>query len=101
MVPPRHWTDPGFIVRIVTIQDKVQRRTMAYEYPTPAGVLRLLRVQRHWAVQFKGRRSGDWRSPDAAAVAVARHRSGLVEWDRQRSDVSGDLLDWRPLGESL
>jgi len=74
---------------------------MAYEYPTPAGVLRLFRVQRHWAVQFKGHRSGDWQSPDAAAVAVARHRSGLAEWDGQRSDVSDDLLDWRPLGESL
>jgi len=74
---------------------------MAYEYPTAAGVLRLLRIQRRWALQFHGRQLGQWRSPDAAAIAAARHQSGLSEWDRGRSDVSDDLLDWRPLGESL
>jgi len=74
---------------------------MAFEYSTSAGVLRLLRIQRRWAVQFNGRRSGEWHSPDAAATAAARHETGLLAWDRQRSDVSDDLLDWRPLGESL
>ena len=74
---------------------------MAFEYPTPQGVLRLLRVQRRWAVQYRGYRCGEWHSPDAAVLAVARHQSGLAAWDRQRSDVSDDLLDWRPLGESL
>jgi hypothetical protein len=74
---------------------------MAYEYPTSVGILRLLRVQRRWAVQFGGRRSGEWHSPDAAAIAAARHETGLSAWDRQRHDVSDDLLDWRPLGESL
>jgi hypothetical protein len=74
---------------------------MAYEYSTSAGVLRLLRVQRRWEVQFQGRRSGEWHSPDAAAQAVARHETGLLTWDRRASDASDDLLDWRPLGESL
>jgi hypothetical protein len=50
--------------------------TMAYEYPTGAGVVRLLRIGRLWAVEFNGRQGGPWQSPD-------------------------DLLEWRPLGESL
>jgi len=74
---------------------------MAYEYQTSKGVLRLLRIQRRWALQFNGRRLGQWRSPDAAAIAAARHQSGLSEWDRHRLEVSDDLLDWRPLDESL
>jgi len=74
---------------------------MAYEYPTMAGVVLLLRVQRNWAIQFNGHLHGQWRSPDAAATAVAQHRSGLPEWDREQSDASDNLLDWRPLGESL
>jgi hypothetical protein len=49
---------------------------MAYEYPTGAGVVRLLRIGRLWAVEFNGRQGGPWQSPD-------------------------DLLEWRPLGESL
>jgi hypothetical protein len=76
-------------------------QAMAYEYPTAKGVLRLLRIQRHWTLQFNGRRLGQWRSPDDAVIAVARHRSGLSEWDRHRLVVSSDLLDWRPLGDSL
>jgi hypothetical protein len=74
---------------------------MAYEFPTSAGVLRLLRLQRRWAVEFRGRLGGHWHSPAAAAIALAQHKSGIPEWDRERSDVSADLLDWRPLGESL
>jgi hypothetical protein len=74
---------------------------MAYEYPTAKGVLRLLRVQRRWALQFNGRRLGQWRSPDAAAIAAVRHQSGLSEWDRHRLEVSDDLLDWRPLDDPL
>ncbi|HEY8290337.1 MAG TPA: hypothetical protein VIG49_13780 [Acetobacteraceae bacterium] len=43
-----------------------------------------------------------WPSPDAAVVAIARHRSGLSEWDNAPAqDVSADVLDWRALGESL
>jgi len=76
-------------------------QAMAYEYPTAKGVLRLLRIQRGWALQFNGRWLGQWRSPDAAVIAAARHRSGLPEWDRHRLDVSSDLLDWRPLDDSL
>jgi hypothetical protein len=32
---------------------------------------------------------------------VARHRSGLADWDRRRIEAPDDLLDWRPLGDSL
>jgi hypothetical protein len=76
---------------------------MAFEYPTPTGVVRLIRKKQGWSIQFQGRRSSaQWFSPDAAATAVARHQSGLSEWDGQRSeDASDDLLDWRPLAESL
>jgi hypothetical protein len=74
---------------------------MAFEYPTASGVVRLLKVQRIWSVQFNGHQRGRWHSPDAAAIAVVRHRSGLPEWDRGQSDASNDLLDWRPLGDSL
>ena len=74
---------------------------MAYEYATAKGVLRLLRIQRRWALQFNGRQRGQWPSPDAAAIAAARHQSGLSEWDRHRLEVSDDLLDWRPLDDSL
>ncbi len=76
---------------------------MAYEYPAATGVLRLFREDKHWIVQFRGRRSAvQWPSPDAAVVAIARHRSGLSEWDNAPAqDVSADVLDWRALGESL
>ncbi len=74
---------------------------MAYEFSTAEGVLRLVRRQRHWVVAFKGRQAGPWRSPDAAVQALVRRRSGLAEWDEGRSVVPDDLLDWRPLGESL
>jgi hypothetical protein len=74
---------------------------MAYEYPTSAGVLRLHRDRRDWFVEFRGARHGPWPSADAAARAVATNPSGVLAWDRTRSEISGDLLDWRPLGESL
>jgi hypothetical protein len=74
---------------------------MAYEYPSAAGTLRLFHVQGRWLLHFAGRRAGGWRSPDVAVKAVARHRSGLAEWDRRRIEAPDDLLDWRPLGDSL
>ena len=74
---------------------------MAYEYPTSAGVLRLVQVQGQWLVHFAEHRTGRWPSPDAAAMAVARHRSGLTAWDRLWDEAPEDLLDWRPLGDSL
>ena len=74
---------------------------MAYEFPSPAGVVQLVRANRHWLLHFKGQRTGRWRSPDQAARAVARHQSGLSAWDRRGLDAPEDLLDWRPLGESL
>jgi len=73
---------------------------MAYEDPTSAGMLRLLRIQRRWAVQFRRHRLGEWHSPDAAAIAAGQHATGLSAWDRDGPEVSDDLLDWRPLGES-
>ena len=74
---------------------------MAYEYPTMAGVVRLFRIQQNWVMRFNGRQRGRWHSPDVAVVAIAQHQSGLSEWDRVRVAVPDDLLDWRPLGESL
>lgn len=74
---------------------------MGYEFPTSTGVLRLFRLRRRWIIEFRGRRGGAWRSAEAAAVAAARHQSGLPEWDTTQSEVSDDLLDWRPLGDSV
>ncbi len=74
---------------------------MAYEYPSAAGVLRLVEVRGRWLVHFAGRRSGRWPSPEVAAKAVSQHHSGLSEWDQQRDAAPEDLLDWRPLGDSL
>jgi hypothetical protein len=74
---------------------------MAYEYPSAAGTVSLIEVQGHWLLHFAGRRSGRWPTPDIAAKAVARHQSGLAAWDRRQIEAPEDLLDWRPLGESL
>ena len=74
---------------------------MAYEYPSTAGVVHLIRADGRWLLHFQGKRAGPWLSPDQAARAVARHRSGLSAWDRRRLEAPEDLLDWRPLGESL
>ena len=74
---------------------------MAYEYPTRGGVLRLLRAGCQWAVEFNGRRRGQWTSPDDAVMAAVRHSTGLAEWDRTRLCVSDDLLRWRPIGENI
>jgi len=73
---------------------------MAYEYPTAAGVLRLHRDRRSWFVEFRGRRHGPWPSADAAARAVAQGHTE-TPLDGTPEDVSADLMDWRPLGESL
>ena len=74
---------------------------MAYEYPSAAGTLRLERVGKRWLMHFAGHEGGRWPSPDIAAKAVARHESGMSDWDRRQLDAPEDLLDWRPLGESL
>jgi hypothetical protein len=74
---------------------------MAYEYPSAAGILLLTKVGGRWHVHFAGRQAGRWSSPDVAVQAVARHKSGLEEWDRKRVEAPADLLDWRPLGDSL
>ena len=75
--------------------------SMAFEYPSSAGTVRLAKVGRAWAVQFVGKKRGRWGSPDAAAKAVARHKTGLPQWDDQREPVSQDIIDWRPLGDSI
>jgi hypothetical protein len=74
---------------------------MAYEYPTATGILRLINVQGRWLVHFADRRSGRGPSPDMAAKAVARHQTGLPAWDGHWDEAPEDLLDWRPLGDSL
>lgn len=94
---------PNFVFRrtVEMSDNSAAEGAMAYEYPTTTGVLRLLQIERQWVVQFNCRQSGQWRSPDAAAIAVAQHKCGLSEWDCGRSYASEDLLDWRPLAESL
>jgi hypothetical protein len=74
---------------------------MAFEYPTSAGTVRLAKAGRGWAVQYVGRKRGGWRSPDDAANAVALHKTGLPQWDECREPVSQDIIDWRPLGDSI
>jgi hypothetical protein len=74
---------------------------MAYEYRTPAGVLRLQKVEQNWTVEFDGCHSANHASPDAAAAAAAQHATGLASWDGTLSHVPDDLLSWRPLGDSL
>ena len=74
---------------------------MSFEYPSTAGVVQLINADGRWLLRFQGRRAGAWNSPDQAARAVARHQSGLSTWDHRRVDAPEDLLDWRPLGDSL
>jgi hypothetical protein len=74
---------------------------MAFEYPTSAGSARLTKVGRDWTFSFVGKKAGRWRSPDDAAQAVALHRTVLSQWDKRREPVSQDLIDWRPVGESI
>lgn len=54
-----------------------------------------------WAVCFSGKTRGRWRSPEAAARAVAQHQTGFPEWDREYLPVPEDIIDWRPLGKSI
>ena len=74
---------------------------MAFEYSTSAGVVRLTKVRTRWMVRFVGKGRGSWRSPDAAAHAVATHQTGLPEWDQRRELAPGDIIDWRPLDDSI
>ena len=74
---------------------------MAFEYPTSAGTVRLAKTGHGWAVQFVGKKRGRWRSADDAVQAIARHKTGLPQWDNNREPVSQDIIDWRPLGESI
>jgi hypothetical protein len=74
---------------------------MAFEHPTSAGTVRLAKTGQGWGVQFVGKKRGRWRSPDDAATAVAHHKTGLPQWDECRESVSQDIIDWRPLEESI
>jgi hypothetical protein len=56
---------------------------------------------RGWTIRYVGKARGLWRSADAAAKAVAQHKTGLPEWDEEYLLVSQDIIDWRPLGESI
>ena len=55
---------------------------MSFEHPTPSGVVQLTKAARSWAVRFADKQRGRWRSPDAAAHAVASHQTGIPEWVR-------------------
>jgi len=74
---------------------------VAFEHPTSAGAVRLTRTVVGWTVRYVGKTGGRWRSPDAAAKAVAHHQTGIPEWDKDYEPVSEDIIDWRPLGESI
>ena len=74
---------------------------MPFEYPTPSGVVRLIGAGGEWTFQYADRKRGCWSSPDIAALAVAHHQTGLPQWDSRQEVVSQDILDWRPLGESI
>ena len=74
---------------------------MAFELPTSAGTVRLTKAGAGWAVCFSGKTRGRWRSLEAAARALAQHHTGFPEWDREYLPVSEDIIDWRPLGESI
>jgi len=74
---------------------------MPYEYRSDIGLIVLLRVRTYWHCHFSGARTGRWTSPDLAAAAVATHRTGLTKWDRAKSPVSHDILDWTPTGGEM
>jgi hypothetical protein len=74
---------------------------MAFEYPTSTGIIELVQVRERWLLRCAGRSRGAWPSAEAAATAVAGHKTGLYEWDRRHEPVSAELLDWRPRGDSL
>jgi hypothetical protein len=79
----------------------VTEGSMPYEYPAQAGTVRLVMRKRYWVFEFSGKHCGRWRTADEAAASVARHRTGSAKWDREPEEVPDDLLDWRPLGESI
>jgi hypothetical protein len=79
----------------------VGSRSMPYEYVTAIGVLRLVRLPGGWTIVFNGGRGGQWPTADAATRAVARHQSGVPEWDQAQHEAPEDLLRWRPLGNSI
>jgi hypothetical protein len=74
---------------------------MPFEYATDGGVLRLLRAECQWTIEFNGRRRGPCTSPGDAVTAAAHHATGLREWDRTLFAVPDDLLNWRPFGDNL
>jgi hypothetical protein len=52
-------------------------------------------------VAFKSGESRALQSAGAAAPAAARHKTSLVAWDKAGAGASDDLLELRPLGETL
>ena len=50
---------------------------MAFEYPTSAGAVLLIRTAGHWRLQYGKQWRGEWHTPDAAATAVAQRQTGL------------------------
>jgi hypothetical protein len=70
-------------------------RELSYEYPTRAGLLRLLKIGQRWTVEFNEVLCGHWFSPDDAAFAAASHETGIPDWDRTRLAVPDNLRRWR------
>ncbi len=68
---------------------------MSYEYPTKAGLLRLLKIGHRWSVEFNEVLCGHWSSANDAAFAAARHNTGVPDWDRTPLVVPGDLRRWK------
>lgn len=74
---------------------------MPYEFQTEEGLVRLVRLRGKWVIVFNGDRAGSWASPDDAVQALVQRRSGLAGWDGGRVTIPSDLVDWRPVGDSI
>ena len=74
---------------------------MPFEYDTSVGTLRLYQTGEGWMIRFNDRQGGPFASAVAAAAAVSRYRTGILEWDRPRRTAPDDLVDWTPIGDGI
>jgi hypothetical protein len=61
--------------------------SMAFEYPTSTGIIELVQVRERWLLRCAGRSRGAWPSAEAAATAVAGHKTGprrTLGWPSRR-----------------
>jgi hypothetical protein len=68
----------GHLVRMIrsSIDDRGHDGIRASNF---SGLARLTKVGRVWTFSFVGKKRGRWRSPDDAALAVARHKTDGIE----------------------